>query len=60
MTPDSLAREYPPLKTVVDSYIDEVITAVDGNMSRAARLLGMDRRTLYRNRRKAVKNVVPL
>lgn len=37
-----------PLDTIVDRYIDRVLHLCDGNKSQAARLLGVDRRTLYR------------
>jgi DNA-binding NtrC family response regulator len=39
---------WPTLAQVEDRYIQEVVKAVNGNMSRAAEILGIDRRTLYR------------
>jgi DNA-binding NtrC family response regulator len=42
------ARRHVPLAQVELAYIRQVIAAVDGNMSQAARVLGIDRRTLYR------------
>jgi two-component system response regulator HydG len=38
----------PPIEHMERSYIHQVLRAVDGNKSRAARILGLDRRTLYR------------
>jgi two-component system response regulator AtoC len=38
----------PTLAEVEERYIQEVVTAVHGNISRAAEILGIDRRTLYR------------
>ncbi|HVV86667.1 MAG TPA: helix-turn-helix domain-containing protein, partial [Kofleriaceae bacterium] len=42
------ARRELPLAEVELAYIKEVIVSVGGNMSQAARVLGIDRRTLYR------------
>ncbi len=36
------------LAEMEDRYIQEVLTAFDGNMTRTAEILGIDRRTLYR------------
>jgi DNA-binding NtrC family response regulator len=50
-TPDLLAgaaERQLPLAEVERSYIRRVLDANDGNVSRAARILGIDRRTLYR------------
>jgi len=41
-------NEICSLDEVEQLHIQRVLTAVDGNKSRAARLLGVDRRTLYR------------
>jgi DNA-binding NtrC family response regulator len=41
-------RRQIPLAEVESSYIRRVLDTVGGNKSRAARLLGIDRRTLYR------------
>ncbi len=41
------------LEQMEDQYIREVIDAVEGNISRAAEILGIDRRTLYRRLEKA-------
>ncbi|MAE94689.1 MAG: Fis family transcriptional regulator [Deltaproteobacteria bacterium] len=37
-----------PLDELVDRYIDAVMASVEGNKVRAARVLGIDRKTLYR------------
>lgn len=37
-----------PLAVVEEEYIRSVLTAMDGNKARAARVLGINRRTLYR------------
>jgi DNA-binding NtrC family response regulator len=42
------AERQLPLAEVERSYIRRVLDANDGNVSRAARILGIDRRTLYR------------
>ncbi|NVB80848.1 MAG: sigma-54-dependent Fis family transcriptional regulator [Kofleriaceae bacterium] len=42
------AQRHLPLAEVELAYIRQIIAAVDGNMARAARVLGIDRRTLYR------------
>jgi len=48
--PQSLAPagELPPLAEVERRYIQQVMSAVDGNKRRAAEILGIGRRTLYR------------
>ena len=45
---DAAAARYVSLSEFEHAYIRQVIAAEDGNMSRAARILGIDRRTLYR------------
>jgi DNA-binding NtrC family response regulator len=42
------ARRHVPLAHIEVAYIRQVIAAVGGNMAQAARVLGIDRRTLYR------------
>jgi two-component system response regulator HydG len=42
------AEEILPLEAIQRRYIRHVLKLVDGNKSRAAKLLGVDRRTLYR------------
>jgi transcriptional regulator with PAS, ATPase and Fis domain len=44
---DALARGLP-LADLERAYIHKVLQSVDGNKARAARILGIDRRTLYR------------
>ena len=44
----SAAERHLPLAEVERGYIRRVLDACDGNVSRAARILGIDRRTLYR------------
>ena len=40
--------EWPTLETLQKDYVDRVMAAVDGNKRRAAQVLGINRRTLYR------------
>ena len=40
--------ELPSMQTVEDRYIQRVLKAVGGNKTLAAKILGFDRRTLYR------------
>ena len=42
------ADAFPPLETVQRQYIHQVLAATDGNKRRAADILGITRRTLYR------------
>ncbi len=44
----STAQRKLPLDEVLDLYIDEVLTLTGGNKVRAAAILGIDRKTLYR------------
>ena len=44
----SAAERQLPLAEVERGYIRRVLDACHGNVSRAARILGIDRRTLYR------------
>ena len=39
----------PTLEEVEQRYVRQVLAAVDGNKTRAARILGVDRRTIYRH-----------
>lgn len=41
-------NELPPMQTVEERYIRKVLLAVGGNKTLAAKVLGFDRRTLYR------------
>jgi DNA-binding NtrC family response regulator len=42
------AARHVPLAQIELAYVKHVIAAVGGNMAHAARVLGIDRRTLYR------------
>ena len=44
------AEEETPLRRLEDRYIDEVLRRVDGNKNQAARILGINRATLYRRK----------
>lgn len=49
---DNLIQEYemlPTLQEIEKKYIDHVLEKVDGNKRRAAAILGVSRRTLYRH-----------
>ncbi len=41
-------KSWPTLAQLEQNYIQEVLSATQGNMTRAAEILGIDRRTLYR------------
>ncbi|TWU00956.1 sigma-54-dependent transcriptional regulator [Stieleria varia] len=40
--------ELVPLEEIERRYVEHVLTAVDGNRTQAAKILGVDRKTLYR------------
>ena len=40
--------QWPTLETLQKEYVERVMAAVDGNKRRAAQILGINRRTLYR------------
>jgi DNA-binding NtrC family response regulator len=46
--PDSVTDDWPTLAVLERRYIDRVLSRTGGNKSRAAELLGIDRRTLAR------------
>jgi DNA-binding NtrC family response regulator len=46
--PQPNAGPWPTLAEMEERYIQEVVEATHGNIARAAELLGIDRRTLYR------------
>ncbi len=48
MTGGKSPEEMAPLEEVEKEYVQEVLNAVGGNKSTAARILGLGRRTLYR------------
>ncbi len=47
-TPDKLGPEVLPLNLLTQIYVRHVLDLCEGNKSRAARLLGVSRRSLYR------------
>jgi two-component system, NtrC family, response regulator HydG len=52
----SVLRDHSPLRTLADvetEYIEQVLAAAGGNQSRAAEILGIDRKTLREKRRRA-------
>jgi two-component system, NtrC family, response regulator HydG len=57
-----LGDELPPLGELQRRYIEKVLAYTGGNVSRAARILGVDRKTLYRRRAEMSQNTthVPL
>lgn len=46
--PTGNLADWPTLEQVQQDYVGRVISAVDGNKRRAAQILGVNRRTLYR------------
>jgi len=46
--PDNPFADLPTLEQLERRYLQHVLTAADGNRTRAAEILGIDRRTLYR------------
>jgi DNA-binding NtrC family response regulator len=44
----TLADDWPTLATLERRYIDQVLARTKGNKTRAAKVLGIDRRTLNR------------
>jgi transcriptional regulator with GAF, ATPase, and Fis domain len=53
-----LSADFPSLEELEARYIARVLAYTRGNMSAAARLLGIDRKTLYR-RREELSNLAP-
>jgi len=49
-SPVSLPEDFPTLEELQGRYIARVLTQTRGNISKAARILGVDRKTLYRRR----------
>ncbi|HUP44637.1 MAG TPA: sigma-54-dependent Fis family transcriptional regulator [Thermoanaerobaculia bacterium] len=45
-----LTGDFPPLEELQNRYIARVLAHTKGNMSAAAKILGIDRKTLYRKR----------
>jgi len=46
-------RDLRDLQSVIHEHVMNVLAACRGNRSRAARILGIDRKTLYRQLRRA-------
>jgi two-component system response regulator HydG len=47
-TPSDDPNDLPPMHIVEERYVRKVLDAVQGNKTLAAKVLGFDRRTLYR------------
>jgi DNA-binding NtrC family response regulator len=45
---DTVAAQIQPLKNIEENHILQVLHAVDGNKALASKILGLDRKTLYR------------
>lgn len=50
---DTLTEKVSTLREVEDAHIRYVFELTGGNVARTARLLGLDRRTMYRRARQA-------
>ena len=58
----SVLRDHSPLRTLADvetEYIEQVLSAAGGNQSRAAEILGIDRKTLREKRKRAALPAEP-
>jgi Transcriptional regulator containing GAF, AAA-type ATPase, and DNA binding domains len=55
-TPDEMAVDWPELKELERRYIANVLAETKGNVSQAAKILGLDRKTLYRRREGVSQN----
>jgi DNA-binding NtrC family response regulator len=53
--PRRTAQRHLSLREVEDLYIEEVLRLADGNKVQAAKILGIDRKTLYRRAEKSVR-----
>jgi len=56
--PRRTAQRHLSLREVEDLYIEEVLRLTDGNKVQAAKVLGIDRKTLYRRAEKSVRRGV--
>ena len=56
-TGGELPADFPPLDELQARYIARVLAHTKGNMSKAAKILGLDRKTLYRRREELSKFV---
>ena len=50
VAPEAAAADMPTLDELESRYIAQILAFTKGNVSRAARILGIDRKTLYRKR----------
>jgi len=57
-TGGELPSDFPPLEELQARYIARVLAHTKGNVSKAAKILGLDRKTLYR-RREELSKIVP-
>ena len=48
LVPGTDPASWPSLETLEQGYVRKVLEAVGGNKTLAARILGLDRKTLYR------------
>ena len=55
-----LSGDLPTLYELEGRYIARVLAFTKGNMSKAAKILGLDRKTLYRKRDELSRNVPPV
>jgi DNA-binding NtrC family response regulator len=54
------AQRQMTLRELEDLYVDEILRQTGGNKVRAARILGIDRRTLYRRRERETRRSHPV
>ncbi|HEX7155140.1 MAG TPA: sigma-54-dependent Fis family transcriptional regulator [Thermoanaerobaculia bacterium] len=52
----TLFDDLPTLEALISRYIRKVLASTKGNMSKAAKILGVDRKTLYRKRDEMSQN----
>jgi transcriptional regulator with GAF, ATPase, and Fis domain len=51
----TIAGDFPSLEALENRYISQVLAHTGGNVSKAAKILGVDRKTLYRKREEMSK-----
>ena len=56
---EDLSADLPKLDDLQRRYVARVLAFTGGNMSKAAKILGLDRKTLYR-RREELSKLVPI
>jgi DNA-binding NtrC family response regulator len=54
-----IAERHLSLRQVEDLYIDEVMLLTSGNKVQAAKILGIDRKTLYRRAERSARRGLP-